>query len=123
MDLSCILFFNQGSSYFLINVYSDSSQLALKYLKNTEVNINNILIITKNFNIRDSFWNPYFPYHFIHRDSLFDIADFFQLEISKLTKLFPTRYSNNDQDSNSVLDLIFLWLFPTEFNNHLIHSD
>ena len=41
--------------YFLINVYSDSSQLALKYLKDTKVNINNILIITGDFNIRDNF--------------------------------------------------------------------
>ena len=48
-------FFNCGFIYFLINVCSDSSQLALKYLKDTEVNIDNILIITGNLNIRDSF--------------------------------------------------------------------
>ena len=36
-------------------VYSDSSQLALKYLKDTEVNLNNILIMTGGFNIRDNF--------------------------------------------------------------------
>jgi len=75
-DLSYISFFNQGSSYFLINVCSDSSQLALKYLKDTEVNIN-ILIMTRDFNIRDSFWDPYFPYYSIHRNTLFDIADSF----------------------------------------------
>ena len=28
--------------------------MALKYLKDTEVNIDNILIMTENFNIRDS---------------------------------------------------------------------
>jgi len=107
----------------LINVYLDSSQSALKYLKDTEVNINNVLIITEDFNIRDSFWDPYFPYHSTYRDSLFDIADSFQLEISKPTEFFPIRYSDNDQDSNSVLDLIFLWLFSTEFNNYHIHPD
>ena len=37
-----------------MNVYSDSFYLALKYLKDTEVNINNLLIMTGNFNIRDS---------------------------------------------------------------------
>ena len=37
-----------------MNVYSDSSHLAFKYLKNTEVNINNLLIMTGDFNIRDS---------------------------------------------------------------------
>jgi len=39
-DISYISFFNQGSILFLINVYLDSSQLALKYLKDTEVNLN-----------------------------------------------------------------------------------
>ena len=37
-----------------INMYSDLSQSALKYLKNTEANINNVLIMTGDFNIRDS---------------------------------------------------------------------
>jgi len=37
-----------------MNVYSNSSHLALKYLKDTEVNINNLLIITGDFNIRNS---------------------------------------------------------------------
>jgi len=122
-DLLCISFFNQESSYFLINVYSDSFQSASKYLKNTEVNINNILIMTRNLNIRDRFWDPYFPYHSTHRDFLFDIADSFQLEISKLTEFFPTGYSDNNQDSNSVLDLVFLQLFLTEFDNYHIHLD
>jgi len=51
-DLSYISFFNQGLIFFLINIYSNSSQLALK---DTEVNINNILIMTGDFNIRDNF--------------------------------------------------------------------
>jgi len=38
----------------MINVYSDSSQSALKYLKDTETNIHNVIIITGDFNIRDS---------------------------------------------------------------------
>ena len=57
-DILCISFFNCSSTFFLINVYSDLSQLALKYLKDTEVNINNILIMTEDFNIRDCLWDP-----------------------------------------------------------------
>ena len=53
-DVLYISFFNQGSIFFLINMYSDLSQLALKYLKDTEVNISNVLIIIGDFNIRDS---------------------------------------------------------------------
>ena len=39
---------------FLINVYSDNQQSTLKYLKNTEVNLNNIIIMTEDFNIRNT---------------------------------------------------------------------
>jgi len=95
-NVSCISFFNQRSIFFLINTYSDSSQLALKYLKNTEVNINNILIMTGDLNIRDNFWDPDFPYHLSHRNILFKIANSFQLELSKLTEHFPTRYLDNN---------------------------
>ena len=104
-------------------MYLDLSQLALKYLKDTEVNINNILIITENFNIRNSFWDPNHSYHSSHKDTFFDIANSFQLEISKLVEFFPTRYSNNAQDLNSILDLIFLHPFSPEFNNYIIHSN
>ena len=37
-----------------MNIYSHSSHSALKYLKDTKVNILNLLIMTGNFNIRDS---------------------------------------------------------------------
>ena len=53
-DISCISFFNCGFIYFLINVYLDLSQTALKYSKDTEANINNVLVITKDFNIKNN---------------------------------------------------------------------
>jgi len=37
--------------FFILNIYSDNQQNALKYLKDTEVNLNNVVIITRNFNI------------------------------------------------------------------------
>jgi len=40
--------------FFLLNVYSNNHQTALKYLKNTEVKLNNVIIMMGNFNIRDS---------------------------------------------------------------------
>jgi len=58
-------------------VYSDLSQLALKCLKDTEVNINNVLIMTGDFNIRDSFWNLNHLYYSSYRDTLFNITDSF----------------------------------------------
>ena len=35
----------------MINIYLDKQQSALNYLKDIEININNVLIITSNFNI------------------------------------------------------------------------
>ena len=122
-DVSCIFFFNQGSIFFLINIYSDSSQSVLKYLKDTETNICNVIIITRDFNIRDSLWNLNFPFYSVHSDILFDIADSFSIALSKPTENFPTRFLDNDQNSNSVLDLIFTRPLFIEFNYHHIHPD
>ena len=66
-----------------MNVYSDSSHSALKYLKDTEVNISNF------------------------SDNLMTIADSFNLELSFPTHNFPTRYSDLDSRSNLVIDLMF----------------
>jgi len=40
-----------GYVSLIINIYSDNHQPTLKYLKDTEVNLNNILIITEDFSI------------------------------------------------------------------------
>jgi len=53
-DISLISFFNNNICYYIMNIYSDSSHSALKYLKDTEVNIDNVLLMTDDFNIRDN---------------------------------------------------------------------
>ena len=122
-DVLYISFINQGLYFFLINVYSDSSQMALKYLKNTETNISNVIIMTGDFNIRDSLWDSNIPFsfYFIHSNMLFNIADSVSLALSNLTENFPTRFLDNDQNLNSVLDLGFTWPLSMEFNHHHIH--
>jgi len=107
----------------LINIYSDASQLALKYLKDIEVNLSNVLIMTDDFNIRDSLWDPTFLHHSSHSDTLFEIADSFQIDLSRPVIFSPTRFADNAQDSNSVLDLIFLHPNSQEFDNHHIHPN
>jgi len=91
-----------------MNIYSDSSQLALRYLKDTKVNILNLLVITGDFNIRDNLWDPLYPYHSFLSDDLFIIADCFNLNLSISTNWVPTRYYDNIQEANLVIDLIFL---------------
>ena len=87
--------FVTSSIYFLVNIYSDLFQIALKYLKNTEDNINNVLVIAEDFNIRDNSWSLSFPHHSIHSNLLTDIIDFINLYISKATNQVSTRYSDN----------------------------
>jgi len=66
----------------MINIYSDEQQPALRYLKDTEVNICNVFVMTRDFNIRNSDWDLSYPYHPIHSDILTDIADSFGLILS-----------------------------------------
>ena len=106
-----------------MNMYSNSSQSALKYLKNTEANIHNVLIMTGNFNIRDSLWDSLYSHHLFCSDLFFKIADSFNLGISTSTNWVPTRYSDNNQDANPVLDLMFLQFGSDELDNHSIHLD
>ena len=107
----------------MINIYSDSFQSALKYLKDTKSNIHNIIIITGDFNIRDSIWDSNFLFYSSHSNSIFDIADLFSWDISKPLKNVPTKFSDNDHNANFVLDLVFLCPSSPEFNHHCIHPN
>ena len=63
----------------LINVYSDEHQSTLKYLKDTEVNI---LVMTGDFDIRDNNQNSAFLHYSTYMDTLREIANSFDLELS-----------------------------------------
>ena len=106
-----------------MNVYSNSSHSALKYLKDTEANIHNLLIMTGDFNICDSLWNPSFPHHLTISDNLIIVANSFNLNLSIPTNQVLTRYSDNVNNSNSVINLMFLYNRSIELNNHSIHPD
>jgi len=88
-DISLISFLNNNICYYIMNVYSDLSHSALKCLKYTEVNINNVLLITGDFNIRDSLWDPSFPFHSSISNNLIIIADSFNLALSTPTSPLP----------------------------------
>ena len=121
-DISLISFFNNNVCYYILNVYSDSSHTALKYLKDTEVNIDNVVLMTGNFNIRDSLWDLLFPFHSSISDDLIIIADSFNLALSTPTNPYLTRYSNMAEESNSVIDLMFLHYGSSELDHHTILS-
>ena len=119
-DIGLIFFFNNNVCFYILNVYSDSSHLALKYLKDTKVNIDNVILMTSDFNIRDRLWDPSFPFHSSISDDLFIIADSFDLTLSNPTKPCPTKYSDTTGESNSVIDLMFLHYGSPELDHHSI---
>jgi len=79
--------------------------------------------MTGNFNIRNSNWNPNFHHHSIYADDLITIADSLDLELSLPLNLGSTRFASNPQDSNSVIDLIFLLPNNRRFGQHTLHSN
>ena len=120
-DIILISFFSKNVYFFIMNIYFDAFHSTLKYLKNTKVNINNLILMTGDFNIRDSLWNPLFPYYSSISDDLFILADLFNLDLSTPTDPTPTRYSDNPGESNLVTNLMFLCNRSSELNYHLIH--
>jgi len=122
-DIFLVSFFNNNDIFWLMNVYSDSSYSALKYLKDTEVNICNLLIMTSNFNICNNLWDSFYPYHSSISNDLLIIVKSFNLDLFFLTNHVPTRYSDHDNDSNSVIDLMFLYSGSNKLDYHSIHPE
>jgi len=107
-DILLVSFFNKGVMYWLMNIYSDSSHTAIKYLKDMELDLRNLLIMTGDFNIHDSLWDPFFNYYSSISNDFFAIADSFDFSLSFFPDPVPTRYLDNPNDLNSVIDLMFL---------------
>ena len=95
----------------------------MKYLKNTKANLSNVIIITDDFNIRDNNWNPSYLYHSTHADTLSEVANILNLEQSSSINLVSTRYADNLNNYNSIIDLMFLRSDSEEFNSNLIIPD
>ena len=119
-DINLISFSNNNICYYILNIYSDLSHTALKYLKDTEVNIDNVVLMTSDFNIRDNLWDPTFPFCSSISDDLIIIADSFDLALFSPTNPGPTRYLDIAGESNSVIDLMFLHNGSSELNHHTI---
>jgi len=53
-DINVLAFYNNRDIYFIINIYSNSNQTTLHFLCQNIINLDNTIIITGDFNIRDS---------------------------------------------------------------------
>ena len=76
-----------------------------------------------DFNIHDSLWNLSYIHHSSISNNLFAIADSFNLSLSYPTDQVPTRYLDNANDSNLVINLIFLHSNSSELNTHRIYPE
>jgi len=79
--------------------------------------------MTGDFNIWDSLWDLSYSHHASISNDLLIIADLFNLNLLTPTNQVLTRYSDNINNTNSVIDLIFLQCSSTELDNHLIQPD
>ena len=120
-NINIVVFHNHHDINFTNNIYSDSNQTTLQVLCN---NIRDwggkTIIMTSDFNIRDSNWDPNFYHHSIHTKDLMTIADSLDLELFHLSNPSPTRYADNSYDTNSVLDLVFLVPKNPRFGKHTL---
>ena len=119
-DISIISFTNNNTCHYILNIYSNLSHSALKYLKDTKVDISYVLLMTGDFNIRDSLWNPSFPFHSSISDDLIMIADLFDLVLLSPTNPSPTRFSDTAEEFNLVINLMFLQCSFVELDHHTI---
>jgi len=88
-----------------------------------EFNFWNLLIMTGDFNIYNSLWDPSYIHHSFISDNLFVIANSFNLSLSYSTDHIPTRYSDNANNSNLVINLMFLHSDSSELNTHIIYPE
>ena len=79
--------------------------------------------MTEDFNTRNNNWDPAFPHYLTHTNTLRDVADSFDLELSVPINQVSTWYADKFQDANSVLDLIFFCTNAKKFVNYSISTD
>ena len=107
----------------MINIYSNSNQTAFYFFCQNIINLNNTVIITGDFNIRDSDWDPYVYHYSIHTDDLITIIDSLDLEFFLPSNPSPTKFVDNLWDSNSIIDLVFLLHDNSGFGKHILHPE
>ena len=74
--------------------------------------------MARDFNIRDCDWDLFYPFHSVYSNSLFDIVNLFDLKLSVPILQISTCYTNNSNDVNSVINLIFLHLNLNKIDNY-----
>ena len=74
--------------------------------------------MTQDFNIRDSDQDSSYSYYLSYSGILREIADNLNLDLSTPINPVSTQYMDNSQNSNLVIDFMFLYAKSEGFNNH-----
>jgi len=94
-DINVLAFHSGQHINYIINVYSNDNQNALQVLNCNIIDLNDTVVMTGDFNIRDNDWDPNYPYHSIHTKDLFTLAESLGLDLSPSLNPGPTRFADN----------------------------
>jgi len=98
-DVNVLAFHSGQYINYIINIYSDNNQSTLHALNQNIVNLNDTVVMTDDFNIRDNDWDPNYPYHSAHTEDFFTLAESLGLDLSPPINLGPTRFADNPYTS------------------------
>jgi len=76
--------------------------------------------MTEDINIRNSDWDLFYPYYLISSNIILKVVDSFDLKLSVSVNQVPTQYTDNPNNTNLVINLMFLWPESDEIDNYLI---
>jgi len=122
-DIDVLAFHSGQHINYIINIYSNDNQNALQVLNCNIIDLNDTVVITGNFNIRNNNWDPNYPHHSIYTEDLFTVAESLGLDLSPPLNPSPTRFADNLHDTNSVIDLVFINPNNPGFSQHSLHSE
>ena len=122
-DVNALAFHSGQHINYIINVYSDSNQSALHFLNRNIINLNNTVVMTGDFNIRDNDWDPNYSHHSVYTEDLLTLAESLGLDLLPPINPGPTRFVDNPHDTNSVIDLAFINPNNSGFGQHSLHPE
>jgi len=122
-DVNVLAFHSGQHINYIINVYSDNNQSALHFLNWNIIDLNNTVVMTSDFNIRDNDWDPNYPHHSVHTEDLLTLAESLGLDLSPPINPGLTRFADNSCDTNSVIDLAFINPNNSGFGQHSLHPE
>jgi len=120
-NINVLAFYSGQYINYVINVYSDDNQSALHFLNQNIIDLNNTVVMTGDFNIRNNDWDPNYPHHSVYTKDLLTLAKSLGLDLSLPINPGPIRFADNPCNTNSVIDLAFINPNNSGFGQHSLY--